>query len=331
MFRLIKLIIWIAVISGCVFFWNYRWYWETPMTFDTSVYEIIDGDSFSKILQKETESKYFAKLYLRGNAPEYPLQKWRYFVESGQTVEEFLIALKTPINEDDTVTLLEGWTIYDIDDYLDEKWLTDAWEFISNAESSFVKLQGDYPFLESALTLEGFLYPDTYNINPNTFTVESLIKQMLDNFLTKVYQPLMVNMDGETMVEIVNLASIVERETRNDSINEIEIVAGILKKRYEENWLIWADATVCYPYKITYKECTPNFVVNKINDKNEYNTRTKIGLPKTPISNPSFASINSTLYPIESDNYFYLHADDGQIYYAVDNAGHERNKRNYLY
>ena len=83
-----------------------------------------------------------------------------------------------------------------------------------------------------------------------------------------------------------------ERETRDSGINEIEIVAGILKKRLDENWLIGADATVCYPYKVTYKECTPDFVVSKIQDKNEYNTRTKIGLPKTPISNPSFASIN---------------------------------------
>jgi len=128
------------------------------------------------------------------------------------------------------------------------------------------------------------------------------------------------------MVELVNLASIVERETRNTGINERELVAGILKKRYEENWLIGADATVCYPYKVTYKECTPDFVRNNVDAKNEYNTRTKIGLPKTPISNPSFDSIKATLYPIESDNYFYLHAADGNIYYATDNAGHERNR-----
>lgn len=326
MFRLIKLVIWIAVISGWVFLWNYNGFEDQTIEFDQSVYEIVDGDTFSKILQEKTGSSYFAKLYLRGNAPDYPLQKWRYFVESGQTVQEFLAALKTPINEDDTVTLLEGWTIYDIDDYLDERWLIEAWEFIANNDSSFSELQSQYPFLESAITLEGFLYPDTYNINPNTFTVASLTKQMLDNFLVKVYQPLMVNMDGQTMIDLVNLASIVERESQDSWINEREIIAGILGKRNREGWLIGADATVCYPYKITYKECTPDFVRNNVNTKNEYNTRTKIGLPKTPISNPSFDSINSTLYPIESDNYFYLHASDGNIYYAVDNAGHERNR-----
>lgn len=329
MFRLIKLIIWIAVISGLVFFWNYRSYSETPIDLATSVYEIVDWDSFSKILQEETESKYFAKLYLRNNAPSYPLQKWRYFVESGQTVTEFLEALKTPINEDDTITLLEGWTIYDIDDYLDNKWLTEAGDFISNNESYLAKVKWDYPFLENAISLEGFLYPDTYNINPNTFTVESITKQMLDNFLVKVYQPLMVNMDGETMIELVNLASIVERETKNKWLNEREIVAGILKKRYEEDWLIGADATVCYPYKVVYRDCTPDFVRNNVQAKNEYNTRTKIGLPKTPISNPSFASIKASLIPIDTDYYFYLHANDGNIYYAVDNAGHERNRARY--
>jgi len=136
-------------------------------------------------------------------------------------------------------------------------------------------------------------------------------------------------MDGEQILELVNLASIVERESQDTWINEREIIAGILGKRYKENWLIGADATVCYPYKVTYKECTPDFVRNNVAAENEYNTRTKTGLPKTPISNPSFDSINSTLYPIESDNYFYLHANDGNIYYAIDNAGHERNRATY--
>ena len=329
MFRLIKLIIWIAVISGCVFFWNYKWFSETPIDLEQSVYEIVDGDSFSKILQKETDSKYFAKLYLRNNAPDYPLQKWRYLIEPWQTVEGFLSSLKTPINEDDTVTILEGWTIYDIDDYLDNKWLTEAWEFINNNESYLAEIRDDYPFLESAISLEWFLYPDTYNINPNTFSAKSLSKQMLDNFLVRVYQKLLVNMDGKQMVELVNLASIVERETKDKWLNEREIVAGILKKRYEEDWLIGADATVCYPYKVVYKECTPDFVRNNVQAKNQYNTRTKTGLPKTPIANPSFDSVNAALNPLDTDYYFYLHAADGNIYYWVDNAEHERNRARY--
>jgi cell division protein YceG involved in septum cleavage len=44
-----------------------------------------------------------------------------------------------------------------------------------------------------------------------------------------------------------------------------------------------------------------------INEKSEYNTRTMTGLPKTPISNPSFETIDATLNYKESEYWFYLH------------------------
>jgi UPF0755 protein len=104
----------------------------------------------------------------------------------------------------------------------------------------------------------------------------------------------------------------------------------VLKKRYEENWQIGADATVCYPYGISSAECTPSFVLDKLYEKNEYNTRQMTGLPKTPISNPYVGTIKSTILSKDSTDYFYLHAPNGKIYYAETNAQHEANKSAYL-
>jgi UPF0755 protein len=94
--------------------------------------------------------------------------------------------------------------------------------------------------------------------------------------------------------------------------------------------MIGADITVCYPFKLTSEEC--KFVVTKyINTKNDYNTRTKRGLPKTPISNPSYDTIEATLNDTDTKYYFYLHDTvTGKIYYGVTNAEHEKNKRNHL-
>jgi cell division protein YceG involved in septum cleavage len=70
--------------------------------------------------------------------------------------------------------------------------------------------------------------------------------------------------------------------------------------------MIGADITVCYPYRLTAHEC--KLVVSKyIRDKNEYNTRTMRGLPKTPIGNPSYDTIESTLNYNKTSYYFYLH------------------------
>jgi UPF0755 protein len=94
--------------------------------------------------------------------------------------------------------------------------------------------------------------------------------------------------------------------------------------------MIWADITVCYPHKLTANEC--KMVITKyINEKSDYNTRTMSGLPKTPIWNPSFETINATVNYKKSNHWFYLHdIKTWKIYYADTNEWHTINKNRYL-
>jgi UPF0755 protein len=221
------------------------------------------------------------------------------------------------MNEDVQVTFLEGWNIYDMDEKLTQMKLIKKGEFIEKVRNNFKNFQQDFDFLASVKTLEGFLYPDTYNINPTSFTLDGVIYNMLKNFQDKVVSQLKTKYSSEKLLEIITLASIVEKEEKNSS--EKPTVAGILKKRLKENWMIGADATVCYPHKLTSEEC--KMVVSKyIAEKNAYNTRTMTGLPMTPIANPDNNTIFATINSKESPYYFYLHGSDGTIHYAVDNA-----------
>lgn len=104
------------------------------------------------------------------------------------------------------------------------------------------------------------------------------------------------------------MASIVEKEEKRADAKAV--VAGILKKRVQEGWMIGADATVCYPYKLTFSQCTPAFIGMHIEDKNQYNTRTMQGLPMTPIANPSWETIYATINSESSPYYFYLHDNE---------------------
>jgi UPF0755 protein len=124
------------------------------------------------------------------------------------------------------------------------------------------------------------------------------------------------------------LASIVEKEEK--STKEKATVAWVLKKRLKENWFIWADATVCYPYELTFDECTPNFIWTHIQDKNDYNTRNKLWLPKTPICNPSADSIEAVYNAKNTPYYYYLHDENWQIHYATTNEEHIANKMLYI-
>jgi UPF0755 protein len=91
-----------------------------------------------------------------------------------------------------------------------------------------------------------------------------------------------------------------------------------------------ADATVCYQYAKTQKQCTPEFIGSVITEKTPYNTRNKQGYPPTPISSVSASTWESVLDKKDSPYYYYLHDNDGGIHYGKTLAEHNQNKATYL-
>lgn len=216
-------------------------------------------------------------MYLRENTPDFELQAGKYEIACGD-ISEIIESLRKPINEtDEQITFLEGWNIYDIDITLSEAGLIEFGTFSDFATDceKFCSLKANYPFIADASTLEGFLYPDTYAINPNNFSIETLVRKMLDRFEEKVIDSqIITDMGSIEILDTLIMASIVQKEAnKRDNPEELAIIAGILKKRLEEGWMIGADATVCYPYEIATQDCTPKEVLTYLYEKNDYNTR----------------------------------------------------------
>ncbi len=338
-FRLFKLLIWIAIIGGVIFWNKYSDFSKQILTPKFTNLTIEKWDYYSTLNTKfldedgnEILDKNYLKIYLKLNPPAVPsLQIGSYKIKKDTTLNTLFTQLEKPIqSEEVSVTFLEGWNIFDIDNYLTNRELIEQWAFIKYARTDWIEsLRAKYPFLEKALTLEWFLYPDSYRLFKNKFNPEYLSIKMLDNFETKVYEEILGWKSNEEILEIVNIASILEKEEKNDA--EKPTVAWILKKRYRDNWMIGADITVCYPHDLTAEEC--KLVVSEyINEVNDYNTRTKTGLPKTPIWNPQLSSVEAVVNPKDTPHWFYLHnTNTGKIYYATTNAEHEANKANYLY
>lgn len=90
---------------------------------------------------------------------------------------------KWPVVELDKITLLPWWNVYDIDSYLYNNWLINSWEYI-NEIKNVSKYSEKYQFLKW-LETEWFLYPDTYFIDLNTFSVEQTVSRQLDYFEKK--------------------------------------------------------------------------------------------------------------------------------------------------
>ncbi len=235
-----------------------------------------------------------------------------------------------------TVIILEWWNIYDSDNYLYSRSLIKKGEYVKYVENKdkIKDLSKFFVFLDNQNTLEWYLYPDTYSINSWNFKINEFVIQQLEAFEKKVYTKLFLDEDlnskytNKIIESVINLASMVEKEEKNPK--EKATVAWILKKRLKEYWNIWADITVCYPYKLTSEDC--KLVISKyINIKSDYNTRFIIWLPPSPIWNPSFETINATLNSKDSPYYYYLHdTKTWKVYYAETNEEHNKNKELYL-
>lgn len=267
------------------------------------------------------------KLYLRFFAPRViSLQAGTYEVERDMELSRVLTeALKSPKYTDLTITILPGWNIYDIDSYLSEKNIIPTGSFLIALRDHYDTFVKKYDFLEWQSSLEGFLYPDTYRIL-QTADAYMIIDTLLAEWEKKIWESYR-SLGGSAYQKLI-LASIVEREERRSS--EKAKVAGVLEKRVREWIPMWADATVCYGYAKTQKQCTPAFIGSVIGDKHPYNTRNKQGYIPTPISSISLDTWEATVSPESSPYYYYLHDSEGQIHYGTTLSEHNANKQKYL-
>ncbi len=330
--KILKILILIIIIPLFIIYYWYQNFKTKEIIKTDKIIDIKKWETFNDLAEKLNLNSFYYKIYLNKNKPDFELKSWEYKILAWSNISKIINQLNKPaLIKQINITILEWWNIYDIDSYLENKWLIKSWEYIKyiTNKAKILALSKYYNFIYPELnTLEWYLYPDTYSIDENNFWINKLVIKQLDNFEKKVYDKILKKYSPEKIQEILKLASIVEKEEKN-KINK-PIVAWILKKRLNNSWPIWADITVCYPHKLTSQQC--KMVVSKyIKEKNEYNTRTMVWLPKTPIWNPSFETIFATINSKKTPYWYYLHnTKTWKIYYAITNQQHEKNKRLYL-
>jgi UPF0755 protein len=172
-------------------------------------------------------------------------------------------------------------------------------------------------------TLEGYLFPETYHVNPTTGPRElalHLVSQF-DRVFTPAWRARADSL-GRSVHEIVTLASIVEEEAQVAS--ERTVIAGVFWNRLNRGMKLEADPTVQYSLgghrsRVLYRDLEVD---------SPYNTYLNVGLPPGPISSPGAAAIEATLYP-DSVPYLYFFATGvgGQHTFSETFAEHNRKRR----
>lgn len=173
--------------------------------------------------------------------------------------------------------------------------------------------------------LEGFLFPDTYFLMPNT-KPSDLILMMRENFARQIqtYEEDLLK-SGRTLEEIVIMASIIEGEA-SKSLEAKRIVSGILWKRLKLKMPLQVDA----PFKYYNGKHSYTLTKDDLKEEHPYNTYVNLGLPPTAIGNPGIDSLRAAIAPTNTEYLYFMSDKSGNLYYARDFAGHQANRERYL-
>lgn len=229
-----------------------------------------------------------------------------YLFTTGQDPEEVVRQLvEGPNVEGKKLVIQEGLTVAQTAQNVEATYGIPAADFLEQAKAS--NYVADYPFLEGAYddSLEGYLYPKTYNLGENP-TVDDIIRALLDQFVLETEGlSLEKGAHGLDMQQIISLASLVERETA--VADERPLVASVIYNRLEKDMPLQIDAAIVYArgggsQGVTYDD---------LEIDSPYNVYKNYGLTPGPICSPSVSSIKAALQPADTDYLYYVASAEG--------------------
>lgn len=194
-------------------------------------------------------------------------------------------------------------------------WLSDALAAINKAfpnisveELSLTLLGGQvtskyHP--DPTASWEGFLLPETLDFKEDA-TARDILQRFVDEFDKVLDNAGYANAEtrtGRTAYELVTIASMVERE-KGDVDGEAEKMARVIFNRLDEDMSLGIDATILYGLQRKGNEGA--LTKSELETDGPYNSRTRKGLPPTPIALASKASLEAAINPAEGDYLYYV-------------------------
>lgn len=261
------------------------------------------------------DSGQFVK-YVKKAGSEASLKPGAYRIICGTSIEE-MVQMFEMGPEVATVGIPEGSTISKTALAVEESsnGRIKAEDFQKLAENAKA-YESDYPFLKDAEsgTLEGFLFPKTYEI-ADSATADSMIRMMLDQYLleTESLDFSYPEKAGLNEYETVILASIIEREAAAENR---ATVASVFYNRLDEGMRLQSDATVAYLIDGDPKP-------EDLEVDSPYNTYLIDGLPLGPICSPSLENLKAACDPEKTEYLYFYFTEDGKYSFSKTYDEHQ--------
>lgn len=263
--------------------------------------------------EKIVRNAWASNLYARLARKPATVKSGTYLLHPGMDTDALIAALGKPIRQ--MVRLPEtNWAARSAN-LLEKAGVCTAREYME----LFRKPQAFQDFVSFPLpksgTLEGYLYPDTYDLPP-LLGAKGVIVRQLRNFEKKVLggKPAPKNLR-----RFLIIGSLVELEVARDV--ERPIVAGIIENRIKLGMHLQIDASLLYGIQ-KWRELT---LADYRDIDSPYNIYRHKGLPPGPICSPTVKSIRAAMNPASHNYLYYVALPEGRHLFSATYAEHLAN------
>ena len=282
----------------------------TEQTFTIEQGETVDAIANHRQIVGLIRDAESFRTYLVYSGLDTSIQAGEYKISTAMSAIDIAHELQDATPEDVTFVILPGWRMEEIAASLSTSGLSiTPEEFIAAAQTP----PTGFDFLTGANTTEGFLYPDSYVLHRGT-AADQLVHEFVRNFGLRISSDMKSAMDqqGYTIHNAVTIASLVEREAVRDE--EKPLIASVFLNRLKIGMKLDSDPTVQYAlgYDILAQTWWKNpLSLQDLQFNSPYNTYIFVGLPPSPIANPSLESLRAVAFPAETTYYFFRAKCDG--------------------
>ncbi len=302
------------------------------------IFTVDVGETYNSISTKLKSSKLIRsrviyKIYLKFAEPSN-LEAGNYKLSQNMNLKELIETLKKGASNDRetiTITFIEGKNMRYIINKITENFNISEEEILNILKNNdyLSELANNHWIINTEIkdtkiyySLEGYLYPDTYEFYKDA-NINEIFEKMINNLERKLtpYKE-EIESSGYSFHKILTLASIIEQEAGNS--NDRKGVAGVFYNRLKSGWSLGSDVTTYYAEK---KEFVDNLYASEIKNCNSYNTRASCMagiLPIGPICNPSIDSLIASIEPTSHDYYYFVADLYGQTYFNKTSSGHTK-------
>jgi len=319
---LIVTILCLFIVCGAIGYYLYSFFLTpTGLMEEPVVLNIKKGDTLGETADRLVEigaikdDRIFVAL-ARYLGAEKKIRAGEYEILPDMSPRDVLVLILAGRVLEYPVTIPEGYNIYQVSETLAEKGFGE--------ESVYLALMMDGEFISShgidVDILEGYLFPDTYNVNMG-MDEEDILGLMIKRF-DSVYEEEKENSSLDLELadyEILILASIIEKEAKDS--DERELISAVFVNRLKRGMKLDSCATVIYGI---WDHFDGNLRRSDLDSPSDYNTYIIAGLPKTPICNPGRAAIHAALNPADVDYLYFVSKNDGTHYFSTTLSEHNR-------